>query len=68
MRHPGRIVQQAFGYESLKFQGELWATATELGAICMTDKNMRVGKATQRDSHRARRARAEGETLVNKGI
>lgn len=34
----------------------------------MTDKNMRVGKATQRDSHRARRARAEGETLVNKGI
>lgn len=30
VRHPSRNVQEAFGYASLKFQVELWATATEL--------------------------------------
>lgn len=51
VRHPGRIVQQAFGYINLKFQGEWWATATELGTIHMIDKNTRVGNIMQRDSH-----------------
>lgn len=51
VRHPGRIVQQALGYINLKFQGEWWATATELGTIHMIDKNTRVGNIMQRDSH-----------------
>lgn len=61
LRHAGRIAQQMFGYASLKLQGELWATATELGTICMIDKNMRAGKVAQRQC-RARRAKIEGET------
>ena len=57
MKHPSRITQQAFGYVSLKFQGELWATATELRTICVIDKNMG-----------ARRARTQGGNLVKRAL
>lgn len=57
MKHPGRIAQQTFGYLSLKFQGELWATATDLRTICMIAKNMG-----------ARRARTQGGNLVKRAF